>query len=67
MIVNGETFSLASNSEVHSIQDLVQHFKLHPAIVVVDRNGSIAPRQEWEDILLKEEDHIELIRFVGGG
>ena len=67
MLVNGEAFPLASQPKVQSIQDLLEHFNIHPASVVIDRNGSIPPRQEWKEIFLEEKDHIEIIRFVSGG
>ena len=67
MIVNGEKLSLSSLNEVHSLRDLVLHFQMQPEIVAVDINGSIPKRQEWENIQLKEEDKVEIIRFVGGG
>ena len=67
MLVNGEEICLASLSQVQNVRELVLHFQMQPEIVAVDINGEIPKRQEWEKILLKEEDKIEIIRFVGGG
>ncbi len=67
MIVNGEKLHLKEHTELSSLQDLILHFQLHPEAVAVEINGEILQRQNWNKILLKEEDQIELIRFVGGG
>lgn len=67
MLVNGEELSLASLSKVKNLRELVLHFQMQPEIVAIDINGEIPKRKEWEKILLKEEDRIEIIRFVGGG
>ena len=67
MLVNGEELTLASLNKVQNLRELVLHFQMQPEIVAVDINGKVPKRQEWENILLKEEDQIEIIRFVGGG
>ena len=67
MIVNGEKLDLLSVPNVHSLIDLIGHFELNPQLIVVEMNGDIPNRKQWKDIVLKEEDKIELIRFVGGG
>ena len=35
--------------------------------LVIEHNQRIAPRQEWQNIFLKENDSIEIVSFVGGG
>jgi sulfur carrier protein len=35
--------------------------------IVVEHNSEIIPREKWDDLKLKENDTIEIIRFVGGG
>lgn len=67
MLVNGEELRLSSLNEVNNLRELVLHFQMQPEIVAVDINGEIPKRTEWENIILKEEDQIEIIRFVGGG
>ncbi len=67
MVVNGENVSLDSLPEIRSLTQLVKHYQLHPQTVVVELNGHIPQRNEWDSITLKEQDRIELIRFVGGG
>ena len=40
---------------------------MEPEAVAADVNGTIPSRKTWSEIILKEEDRIELVRFVGGG
>ena len=40
---------------------------LVPDHIVIEHNFRIAPKDEWADIKLKENDNIEIVSFVGGG
>jgi sulfur carrier protein len=40
---------------------------LVPERVVVEHNGRIAPKDEWKDIFIRENDRLEILSFVGGG
>ena len=35
--------------------------------IAVERNGEIAPKAEYETIMLTEADTLEIVSFVGGG
>lgn len=35
--------------------------------VAVERNGKIVPKTSFEEIVLKEDDVLEVVSFVGGG
>ncbi|MBE5959054.1 MAG: sulfur carrier protein ThiS [Lachnospiraceae bacterium] len=35
--------------------------------VVVERNEEIVPKAEYDNVILKDDDTIEVISFVGGG
>lgn len=46
---------------------LLASLSLAPAAVVVERNGSILPREGLEESPLAAGDMVELVHFVGGG
>lgn len=50
-----------------NLADLICAKGLIPEHIVVEHNFRIAPADEWPDIILKENDNIEIISFVGGG
>ena len=66
MTVNGEQFEL---SEMRSagILDLLGHYNLNKDRVAIEINGSIVKKSEYESIVLKNSDKVEIIHFVGGG
>ncbi|MCC8127013.1 MAG: sulfur carrier protein ThiS [Clostridiales bacterium] len=36
-------------------------------MIAVECNGAIVPRGKWAEQTLTDGDHIEVVRFVGGG
>ena len=40
---------------------------LDPDLVVVERNGRILRREEFDAMRLDREDRLEIVHFVGGG
>ncbi|MDI6605257.1 MAG: sulfur carrier protein ThiS [Thermoanaerobacteraceae bacterium] len=40
---------------------------INPDTVVVEYNYDIVKREKWSQIILKENDNLEVVRFVGGG
>ncbi|EPG67633.1 sulfur carrier protein ThiS [Leptospira wolffii] len=66
MKVNGKELSVGELSSP-SVSALLQSLKLKPETVAIQRNGEILKRGIWEEISLKEEDRIEILKFVGGG
>ena len=61
--VNGKDMDF----EKTTIQDLVNHFKLKPGSIVIEKNSEIVDRDRYNEEELNEGDVIEIIRFVGGG
>nr|MBU1328013.1 sulfur carrier protein ThiS [Candidatus Omnitrophota bacterium] len=50
-----------------NLAELVAVKKLSPEKIVMEYNLRIVPKDEWRDVILQENDHIEIISFVGGG
>ena len=40
---------------------------VNPRAVAVEHNGSILERSEYEAVVLREGDTVEIVRMVGGG
>ncbi|HMZ37268.1 MAG TPA: sulfur carrier protein ThiS [Leptospiraceae bacterium] len=62
-MVNGSEINTGATSLVKLLEDL----GIRPDTVAIELNGQIAKRDTWKDVLLKEADKIEIIKFVGGG
>ncbi|MFZ5753121.1 MAG: sulfur carrier protein ThiS [Bacillota bacterium] len=50
-----------------SIKEYLLNKGLKPESVVIELNGQVVKREQWEKIVLKENDELEVLRFVGGG
>lgn len=54
-------------SENSSISDLISLLKLNPKSIVVEVNLEIIKQGNWKDFILKDDDSVEIITFMGGG
>ena len=50
-----------------TILDLVNQKNIGGYSDVIEYNYEIIKKDRWRDIPLKENDHIEILSFVGGG
>jgi len=64
MKVNGKEITFKGNKNILS---LLNDFEISKDRVVVEVNFDILEEEDFEKYILKEEDVIELINFVGGG
>ena len=64
MILNGKTIDL---KEDISGEQLLKDYDLNPQKVVVEVNMEILDDEVYSTYLLKNEDTVEVISFVGGG
>lgn len=61
-----------NGTEIHleapiSLQNFLtqQGYSMHQ--IAVERNGAIVPRATYAAVTLQDDDHLEVVRFVGGG
>ena len=64
MKVNGEIFEFR---EGMTVSNLIAEMDFSEAMVAVELNLDILPRDSFSSTVLKENDCIEVVRFVGGG
>lgn len=62
--VNGEEVLLTRET---SIAAIIAGRKINPQAVVVEYNGVILTREKFDLVVLKENDMLEIVSFVGGG
>ncbi len=58
---------LLDQGNINNIESLISEHQLSASAIVVEKNGSILKKEEWPNIPVLDGDHIEIIRFVGGG
>ena len=64
MIVNGKEFYL---EKAMTLEEFLIEAQFPVKQVAVERNGDIVPKSEFQSVQLKQEDHLEVVSFVGGG
>ena len=62
--VNGELKELPGTP---SLTELVTQLELPAARIAIELNREVVRRSEWGSTMLKDEDRIEIVHFVGGG
>jgi sulfur carrier protein len=62
--INGKASAF---DEPLTILALLESKDIAPQAVVVERNGEIVPGELFGEVGLNDGDHLEVLRFVGGG
>jgi sulfur carrier protein len=57
----------ADAGSAQTVAELIGHFELPPATVLIEHNGVALHRREWPQKALTDGDRIEIIRVVAGG
>ncbi len=62
--LNGEERRVALGLHVAG---LLNHLHLDARKVAVERNEAIVPRSRYAETVLAQDDHVEIVHFIGGG
>jgi len=63
VIINGDEKEI----KVADLAGLVDSYDLKKSTLVIEHNGEIIKKEEWEHKKIKEHDNIELVTMMGGG
>ncbi|UXV37893.1 sulfur carrier protein ThiS [Staphylococcus simulans] len=63
-IINGDPFTF--DTEV-TIQDILNHLELDKKRVIAEHNQNLIQREDFANQIVREDDRLELLEFVGGG
>ena len=64
VFVNGEPQDF--NSAL-TLAALIEQLDLPVARIAIELNREVVRRSDWDSTMLKDEDRIEIVHFVGGG
>ena len=64
IVLNGEEINIADNLNV---MGLINLYELPASKVAVERNLEIVPKSAYLTTMLKENDKVEIVHFIGGG
>ncbi len=72
-ITSRETLTIIANGQPRTIKaestvaDLLHELNIFPKYVVVQLDGEIVPRTEFDQAVLREGSKVEIVTLVGGG
>lgn len=64
IFVNGELREVGGTA---SLAELITELDLPVTRIAIELNREVVRRGEWNTTMLKDEDRIEIVHFVGGG
>lgn len=64
LIVNGEKKEFSENS---TLQAVIGELKIEDKVMAAAVNMEIVKKDEWNSYIVKNDDKLELLQFVGGG
>ena len=64
VLVNGDRHPCAAGL---TLEGLLRELGYRPQLVVVEFNGEIVPRQQWDRLAVNDGDSLEVVTIVGGG
>tara|TARA_B110001452_G_scaffold113464_1_gene94118 strand:- start:204 stop:422 length:219 start_codon:yes stop_codon:yes gene_type:complete len=62
--LNGKKITINQN---FSLFDLLKKYKLNEKKIAIELNGLIITKNMYKKILIKHNDKIEIVHFIGGG
>lgn len=63
VIVNGEELDIAGKT----VAEYLAATNYDPKRIAVERNGDIVLKSQYGETILKDDDTLEVVSFVGGG
>lgn len=64
VFVNGDEKNLSGAT---SLAELITLLDLPAARIAIELNREVVRRSDWGSTMLKDDDRIEIVHFVGGG
>jgi thiamine biosynthesis protein ThiS len=64
ILINGEGKQCEEGISLSALIDLLE---LPPQRIAVELNREVVRRADWKSTVLKNEDRLEIVHFVGGG
>ncbi len=63
IILNGEKI----DTNAKNLNELINEHKIETQVMAAAVNMEIVKKDDWNNFELKEDDKVELLKFVGGG
>lgn len=64
ILLNGERREVPTDVDLDKLLEL---FSLPKQRVAIELNNTVVRRADWPETIIRDEDKIEVVHFVGGG
>ena len=62
--LNGDPYEINSGT---NLDQLLNKLKIKKNKVAIEVNGEIVEKNKYENMILKRNDRVEIVHFIGGG
>ncbi len=62
--LNGDPYEINNGT---SLNQLLNKLKIKKTKVAVEINGEIVEKNKYENMILRRNDRVEIVHFIGGG
>lgn len=62
--INGKEVEINEDS---TIQGLIEQRQITGTMFVIEKNLQIIPNDKYNEVVVRENDHLEIVGFFGGG
>lgn len=50
-----------------NLLDLINYFQYNTSLLVLEYNGLVCNKKDWDHVFINNDDKIEIVTIVGGG
>jgi len=62
--LNGSSYEINNGS---NLNELLNNLKIQKNKVAIEVNGEIVEKKKYANLVLKKNDKVEIVHFIGGG
>ena len=62
--LNGDLYEISDGT---NLNELLNNLKIQKNKVAIEVNGEIVEKNKYPNLILKKDDKVEIVHFIGGG
>ena len=62
--LNGDTYEINGRT---NLNELLNKLKIQKNKVAIEVNGEIIQKDKYQNLVLRKDDKVEIVHFIGGG
>ena len=62
--LNGDLYEISDGT---NLNELLNNLKIQKNKVAIEVNGEIVEKNKYSNLILKKDDKVEIVHFIGGG